>query len=85
MGFLFWTCWIVDLLIVALAVLGRGFRASFGAGTALNTIVIGLCGLAVIAALVFRLAGRPKPAMIIVLVPLAALLVLYWMEERSEG
>ena len=80
MNFLFWTCWIVDLLIVAVAVMGRGFRASFGAGTDLNTIVIGLCGLAVVAALVLRLAGRPRSALVVALVPLADLLVLYWIE-----
>lgn len=77
MAFLFWSFWIFNLLLLLLAMFGKGFRSDFGAGVDLNNVII----IGVIIVLAFstwlRLGGKPKSISLVV-VALPALIVLAW-------
>jgi hypothetical protein len=85
MTFLFWTCWILDVLLLVLSAGGKSFRAGFGAGTDINGWVMFACAVIVVVSLFLRVAGHPKVAVIIAGIPVAALAILYVLEGRAGG
>jgi hypothetical protein len=82
MSFLFWILWIINLMLVALAILGKGFRSSFGAGIDLNVLVI-IVLLAILAvSLILKFAFKQKwTSLVVVSLPLLAVLVLYVFDK----
>lgn len=82
MAFLFWLFWIADLLICLLALIGKGFRESFGA-SAIGvgfTILLFTC---TIGGLLLRLVYKSTlPALIAAALPLLVLLVWYFLDRE---
>jgi uncharacterized membrane protein YozB (DUF420 family) len=79
--FIFWTCWIIDLLLLLLAFGGKGFRSGFGADTSLNGVVIVITGVVLAASLVLQFSGKHRSALLVAALPLAGMLALYLMEK----
>lgn len=84
MATLFWTLFVIDLLVGALALLGKGFREDFGA-SAINTWFTVLLFAGTIGALVFKLMGRQPWALAWAGVPLLVMLLWYIVDKRSGG
>ena len=84
MPFLFWTLWIIDLLLLALAFVGKGFRSGFGAGIDLNVLfIIGLI-IVLIGSLVFRYAFKQKAiSLVVVSIPLLVILIMYLFDKMA--
>jgi hypothetical protein len=82
MNFLFWLLWIIDALLLLLAILGKNFRSSFGAGVDLNVIII-ICLLAILAgSLMLRFAFKQKGiSLVVVSLPLLAVLAMYIVDK----
>lgn len=82
MVFLFWTLWIMNVLLLMLAVVGKGFRESFGAGVNLNVLIISLTLIVLIASLVLKFSAKQKwMSLVVVALPVLALLVIYIMDK----
>lgn len=82
MVFLFWTLWIMNVLLLILAVVGKGFRESFGAGVNLNVLIISLTLIVLIASLVLKFSAKQKwISLVVVALPVLALLVIYIMDK----
>lgn len=82
MVFLFWTLWIMNVLLLMLAVVGKGFRESFGAGVNLNVLIISLTLIVLIASLVLKFSAKQKwISLVVVALPVLALLVIYMMDK----
>ena len=82
MVFLFWTLWIMNVLLLMLAVVGKGFRESFGAGVNLNVLIISLTLIVLIASLVLKFSAKQKwISLVVVALPVLALLVIYIMDK----
>lgn len=82
MVFLFWTLWIMNVLLLILAVVGKGFRESFGAGVNLNVLIISLTLIVLIASLVLKFSAKQKwISLVVVALPVLALLVMYIMDK----
>lgn len=84
MTFIFWACWIADLLLLLLAFGGKGFRSGFGADTSLNGVVIVITGVVLAASLVLQLSGKHRWALLVAALPIAGILTLY-LFERVNG
>lgn len=86
MGFLYWALWIVDLLILMLAIWGKAFRSGFGAGVGLNSFVI-ICLLIILGgSLWLRLVLRKKElSLLMVSLPVLAMLLLYIWDSLKAG
>jgi hypothetical protein len=84
MTFLFWTCIIIDILLVALTVAGSNFRSSFGASTDFNTIALIVYGLSIAGAIICRFAVKPKwVSLLIAALPVLILFLLYLFEKKT--
>ena len=82
MVFIFWTLWIMNVLLLMLAVVGKGFRESFGAGVNLNVLIISLTLIVLIASLVLKFSAKQKwMSLVVVALPVLALLVIYMMDK----
>lgn len=82
MVFLFWTLWIMNVLLLMLALVGKGFRESFGAGVNLNVLIISLTLIVLIASLVLKFSAKQKwMSLVVVALPVLALLVIYIMDK----
>lgn len=82
MVFLFWTLWIMNVLLLMLALVGKGFRESFGAGVNLNVLIISLTLIVLIASLVLKFSAKQKwISLVVVALPVLALLVIYMMDK----
>ena len=88
MVFLFWTLWIMNVLLLMLAVMGKGFRESFGAGINMNVLIIVGTLLVLIASLVLKFSAKQKGiSLVVVALPMLALLVMYiidWMTDQPK-
>jgi hypothetical protein len=84
MNFLFWLIWIIDVLLLLLAFLGKNFRSSFGAGIDLNILVI-IILLAILAgSLMMRFAFKQKGvSLVVVSLPLLAALAMYIADKLT--
>lgn len=84
MSFLFWMLWIVNLMLLLLAMLGKGFRSGFGAGIDFNTLVIISLLIVLAGSLIFRFTAKQKwISVVVVSLPLLATLVMYLLEKYN--
>lgn len=84
MNILFWILWVLDLLLLILAISGSSFRSSFGAGTDLNTLVT--IGLVIIlaASLIVKLNAKHQwISLTLAALPWLILLVAYLAEKKG--
>ena len=72
----------MNLLLLMLAIMGKGFRESFGAGVSLNTLIISLTLIVLIASLAIKFSAKQKwISLVLVALPLLALLVMYIIDK----
>ena len=84
MPFLFWTLWVINLLLLALAMFGKGFRSSFGAGIDFNVVMILGLLIVLVSSLVLRFAVKQKAiSLVVVSIPLLVLLAMYIFEKMT--
>ena len=86
MVFLFWVLWVFDLLVLFLAILGKGFRSSFGAGIDLNVVVIISLVLVLGGSLLLRLVLRQKSfSVLIASLPIWIMIGMYVWGKIKGG
>ena len=84
MVFLFWLFWIFNFLLLLLAIVGKGFRESFGAGVNLNVLVIIGTLIVLAASLVLRFSIKQKPiSLVVVMLPAILLLIMYFIDKMT--
>lgn len=84
MPFLFWTLWVVNLLLLALAIVGKGYRSSFGAGIDFNVVMILGLLIVLVSSLVLRFAVKQKAiSLVVVSIPLLVVLVMYLFDKMT--
>jgi len=84
MTFLFWSCWIINVLILIIAMIGKGFRASFGAGVDLNNLIIVFLFIILAGSLIIRFSLKHKGlSLFMVSLPVLAMVILYFYEKIS--
>jgi hypothetical protein len=84
MTFLFWSCWIINVLILIIAIIGKGFKASFGAGVDLNNLIIIFLLIVLTGSLIIRFSLKHKGlSLFAVSLPLLVMFVLYLYEKIS--
>ena len=82
MTFLFWSCWVINVLMLILAIIGKGFRSSFGAGVDFNILMIIFLVIILTGSLIIRFSLRHKGlSLIVVSLPLLTMFVLYLYEK----
>ena len=82
MSFLFWLCWIINLLLLVIAILRKGFRSDFGAGVDLN-VLLTIVLIAVLAgSLILRYSVKQKWISLVV-VALPICLMLIWKKKKK--
>lgn len=84
MSFLFWLLWFSNLLLLIIAILGKGFRSDFGAGVDLN-VVLTIVLIAVLAgSLILRYSVKQKWInLVVVALPICLMLIWYVFEKIS--
>ena len=80
MTVLFWICWVIDLLLCAIAIIGKGFANSFHQSS-VPWLAILLIGCTVVGFLLQVVFKKPMWALMVVSLPLVAMLCLYVFEE----
>lgn len=84
MAFLFWTFWIIDILLLALTVLGKNFRSGFGAGIELNIIILVFLLIILAASLWIWLVLKQKTIGVIVAgLPILVMLMYYFIDTMK--
>jgi hypothetical protein len=81
-AFLFWLFWVADLLICLLALIGKGFRESFGAsaiGVGFSILLFACTLGGLLLRLVFK---NVLPALIVAALPLLILMVWYFLDKE---
>ncbi|MBX2929782.1 MAG: hypothetical protein KF852_18255 [Saprospiraceae bacterium] len=78
---LFWICWVIDLLLCAIAIIGKGFANSFHPDSSVPWLAILLVGCTVGGFLLQVLFKKPVWALMAAALPLAVLLGMYVFEE----
>lgn len=82
MAFLFWLLWIMNFLLLMIAIMGKGFRESYGAGINFNVIIIILTLIVLIASLVLKFGAKQKwISLAVVALPMLAILVMYIVDK----
>jgi hypothetical protein len=85
MVFLFWSLWVFNLLLLLLALFGKGFRSESGAGVDLNNMIIPGVVIVLAASAWLRFGSKPKWIGLVV-VALPALMMLAWYAfEKVTG
>jgi hypothetical protein len=84
MSFLFWLGWGVNLFLLIIAFLGKGFRSSFGAGVDLNVLFIVVLIAVLAGSLILRFSVKQKwISLVVVSLPICMMLGLYLFEKIS--
>lgn len=84
MSFLFWLCWIINVLLLLIAMVGKGFRSGFGAGVDLNVLLTIILIGVLAGSLILRFSVKQKwISLVVVSLPLSMMLVLYLFEKIS--
>jgi hypothetical protein len=78
---LFWICWVIDLLLYAIAVIGRGFANSFHPSSSVPWLAILLVSCTVGGFLLQVFLKKPAWALTLAALPLVAMLGLYVFEK----
>lgn len=81
MTFLFWTCWIIDLLLCVIAIIGKGFADSFHKSSSVPWLAILLVGCTVAGFMLQVVFKKTTWALLTAALPLAAMLGLYFIEK----
>lgn len=81
MTLLFWICWIINLLLCAIAIIGKGFADSFHNKSSVPWLAILLVGCTVAGLVLQVFFKKPIWALSAVALPLVAMLVLYVYEK----
>ena len=72
----------MNLLLLMLAIMGKGFRESFGAGVSFNSLIIVLTLIVLIASLVLKFSAKQKwISLVLVALPMLALLLMYIVDK----
>lgn len=86
MAFLFWTFWIIDILLLALTVMGKNFRSGFGAGIDLNIIIMVFLLIILAASLWIWLVLKQKTIGVIVAgLPILVMLIYYFIDTMKPS
>ena len=86
MNFLFWLLFIVDLLFAILVIFLSGVRQNFGAQSDLNSWLLIVLVVLIIASLVFRYALKmPRVSLVIVALPILGMFMWYLYDKNSKG
>ena len=84
MSFLFWLCWIINVLLLIMAILGKGFRSDFGAGVDLNVLLTIVLIVVLAGSLILRFSLKQKwVSLVVVSLPVCMMLVWYLFEKIS--
>lgn len=84
MAFLFGLLWLTNLLLLIIAILGKGFRSGFGAGVDLNSLLTIVLIVVLAGSLVLRYSMKQKwISLVLGSLPIMAMLLLYMFEKIS--
>jgi hypothetical protein len=84
MNAIYWTICVLNLLLLGIAVAGKGLRAGFGAGVDFNTLLILLLMVALAGSLLIRFGMKQKEfSLVVVCLPLLAMMLLYLYEKAT--
>ena len=84
MNALFWICWVADLLLCALAIVGKGFANSFHPSSSVPWLAILLVGCMVVGFLLQVIFKKPTWALAVAALPLVVLFGMYVFEKITE-
>jgi len=85
MTFLFWLCWVFDLLAAIFLLWAVGFRSGFGASTGMQQGLLLVLIVVLISGLILRFGERPRWISLgIVLLPIACL-IIGWLFSKISG
>lgn len=85
MSFLFWLFWVINLLLLVTAFLGKGFRSSFGAGVDLNVLIIIVLIAVLAGSLILRFSVKQKWISLVVVALPMFIMVLWYVFEKISG
>ena len=86
MNFLFWLLWIINILLLLLAIAGSGLRASFGANTDLNGFLTIFLIIILIASIWLKFSIKHKwISLVIVALPVIVLFLMYLFEKKPDN
>lgn len=84
MGILFWSLWVINFLLLLLAMLGKGFRSEFGAGVDFNVLLIIVLIAVMAGSLILRYSVKQKwISLVVVSLPVIMMLIWYVIEKIS--
>jgi hypothetical protein len=84
MNAIYWTIWVLDFLLLGMAIAGKNFRSGYGAGVDFNTLFILLLMVAMAGSLVIRFGMKQKGfSLVLVSLPLLAMILLYLYEKAT--
>jgi len=78
---IFWICWIIDLFLCTIAIVGKGFANSFHQNSSVPWLSILLVGCTVAAFLLQVFFKKPVWALSLAALPLAVMLGWYAFEK----
>jgi hypothetical protein len=83
MAAFFWICWIIDLLLCIIAVIGKGFANSFHASSSVPWLSILLIGCTLVGFILQVFLKKPTWALGVAALPLLVFLVMYLVEKAT--
>ncbi len=84
MYFLFWLLWLTNILLLIIALLGKGFRSDFGAGVDLNILLIIVLIVVLTGSLILRYSMKQKwISLVVVILPICLMGIWYLIEKIS--
>jgi len=81
MTILFWICWIINLLLCTIAIIGKGFANSFHASSSVPWLSVLLIGCTIGGFLLQVVFKKTAWALGLTALPLAVLLIMYLVEK----
>ena len=84
MSFLFYTFTVINILLFLFTLWGKGFRASFGASTDINVLMMLGYSVVIIASFVVKFGLKQKGWSVLVAgLPVIILFVMYLFDKKS--
>ena len=84
MTFLFWLCWVFDLLAAIFLLWAVGFRSGFGASTGMQQGLLLVLIVVLIASLILRFGGRSRDISLGVVALPILLLLIAWLFSKIK-
>ncbi len=84
MSLLFWICWTIDVLLCAIAIIGKGFANSFHKSSAVPWLAILLLGFTIAGFCLQVFIKKPVWAVSAAAFPIVFMLGLYFFEKMTE-